>query len=146
MPARADDINPTVRRNFLNIKFQNKGIDAVNISNILNHKYVQSAIPLYFKNKETPLISYTYSTPVASKIFNYKKVLQSLDLEDFKAHPPSCTCSSSPFLYSPAGHVVTGDLNIVENVQLKTFSLKAPNTENPNPFLGSIISSSLWTR
>ena len=125
---------PPVRRNFLHIKFQNKGIDAVNISNILNNKHVQSAIPPYFKNKETPLISYTYSTPVASKIFNYKEVLQSLDLDDFKAHPPSCTCSSSPYLYSPAGHVVTGDLNIVENEQLKNILAKGPKYREPKSF------------
>ena len=74
-------------------------------------------------------MSYQYNrTPL------YKKVLQSLDLEDFKAHPPSCTCSSSPFLYSPAGHVVTGDFNIVENVQLKGILAKGPKYREPKSF------------
>ena len=63
----------TKNRPFLKIKFANKGIDALNFSNILNQKSVQSNIPPYFQNKESPCISYSYTRSVASKIFNYKK-------------------------------------------------------------------------
>jgi hypothetical protein len=42
---------------FLHLKFDNKGIDAVNINNILNHRDVQSCIPPYFKMKFTPRIT-----------------------------------------------------------------------------------------
>ena len=34
---------------FLNLKFANKGIDAINIGNILNHRDVVRKIPPYFK-------------------------------------------------------------------------------------------------
>jgi hypothetical protein len=44
-------------RKFLNLKFDNKGIDAVNINNILNHKNVKSCILPSFKMKSTPCIS-----------------------------------------------------------------------------------------
>ena len=53
------------------MKFANKGIDALNLSNILNQKSVQSNIPPYFEYKESPCISYSYTSSVATKIFNY---------------------------------------------------------------------------
>jgi hypothetical protein len=37
-------------RKFLHIPFANKGIDVINISNILNRKEVVKEIPPYFKN------------------------------------------------------------------------------------------------
>ena len=43
-------------RPFLKIKFANMGIEALNISNIMNQKYAQSNIPPYFQYKESPCI------------------------------------------------------------------------------------------
>ena len=110
----------------LKLKFSNKGIDAVNLSNILRHKKVQSCIPEYFKSKSTPCISYKYTPTIASNLFNYKPTLQSLDIEHLLLNPPTCSCSSSPFNYQPAGHVITGDVNIVKNEELKSLILKGP--------------------
>ena len=70
--VRVCDYTETKTRPFLKIKFANKGIDALNLSNILNRKSVQSNIPQYFQNKESQCISYSYTRSVASKIFNYK--------------------------------------------------------------------------
>ena len=47
-------------------------LDAVNISNILNHKKATSTIPAYLKKQSPPIISYRYSSPIAPKIFNNK--------------------------------------------------------------------------
>jgi hypothetical protein len=41
-------------RKFLHIPFASKGIDAINISNILNRKEVVKEIPPYFKNQSVP--------------------------------------------------------------------------------------------
>ena len=57
---------------FLHMSFANKGIDAINVSNILHNK-VTSTIPPYFKNQSVPVLSYTYINTIASKILNYKK-------------------------------------------------------------------------
>lgn len=84
-------------RHFFKLQYANKGIDAVNISNILNHKKVQSCIPPYFKIKSTPCISYNYTSTVASKLFNYKQTLEDLDIEHLKDNPPTCSCSSAPY-------------------------------------------------
>ena len=126
--------NTSTSRIFLKLKFENKGIDAINISNLFRNKGVTSKIPTYFQHRDSPLISYTYTKPVASKLFNYKQALKHLNVHDFKANPPPCTCSSSPFLYSPAGHIITGDLNIVQNDLLKDLLYKGPKYREPRPF------------
>jgi hypothetical protein len=63
---------PNLAAKFFKLKFSNKGIDAVNLRNILRHKKVQSCIPEYFKSKSMPRISYTYTPTIASKLFIYK--------------------------------------------------------------------------
>jgi hypothetical protein len=37
-----------------------------------------------------------------------------------------CSCSSSPFNYHIAGHVITGDVNIVTNEELRLLIFKGP--------------------
>ena len=51
---------------FMKIEFD-KGLDAIYISNILNHKDVKVPIPPHFKNQSPPLISYSHLPPTANK-------------------------------------------------------------------------------
>ena len=44
-PRIIDECELQKHRQFLHFKFDNKGIDAVNINNTLNHKNLQSCIP-----------------------------------------------------------------------------------------------------
>ena len=119
---------------FLHLKFANKGIDAININNILHHKDVTKSIPAYFKHQCAPKISYSYTRPIASKIFNYKQSLQDWRFTNHDVHIPSCSCSSSQFLYSPAGHIITGDLNIIQNQQLRDVISKGHKYREPQSF------------
>ena len=121
-------------RPFLKVKFANKGIDALNLSNILNQKSVQSQIPPYFKYKDSPCISYSYTRSVASKIFNYKASLQHLITTSCSQNLSPCTCWTSEFLYDPCGHIVTGDLNIVRNRKLRDLLRKGPKYREPVSF------------
>ena len=59
--------------------------------------------------------------------------MQGLNIDDFKAKPPDCSCNSSPFKYSPAGHVITGDLNIIDNKPLRDVLAKGPKYREPRP-------------
>ena len=65
---------PTETRNrpFLKVRFANIGIDALNLSNVLIQKSVQSKKkPPYFQYKESPCIFfYSYTRSVASKFLN----------------------------------------------------------------------------
>ena len=122
---------PEEATHFLPLQFANKGLDAINLANILHHKSVKEKIPANFKDKSVPKISYTYTTPIAPRIFNYKKVLQDLEIDDFKAKPPDCSCANSPFKYGPSGHIITGDLNIVQNKSLRDVLSKGPKYREP---------------
>ena len=51
-PVQTFSPEETPTRDFLKLDFRNKNLDAVNISNILNHKKVTSTIPAYFKKPE----------------------------------------------------------------------------------------------
>jgi hypothetical protein len=95
------------------LKFSNKGIYAVNSNKIFRPQKVQFCIPEYFTSKSTPRVSYTYDIIIASKLFNYKQTFQCIDLEHLRLNPPMCFCSSSPFKYSSAGHIISGDVDIV---------------------------------
>jgi hypothetical protein len=48
-------------RNFLPLFFANKGLDAINLGNILHHKSVKAMVPPYFKDHSVPIISYSYT-------------------------------------------------------------------------------------
>ena len=54
-PVRSEPLHDNNRK-FLHILFANKGIDAINISNILNRKEVVTEIPPYFKNQSVPIV------------------------------------------------------------------------------------------
>ena len=69
------------------------------------------------------LISYT----VTANILNFNATVRSMDNDDFIKSPLSCDCASSPFRYAPHGHVITGDLGIIPNENLKRLLLKGPN-------------------
>ena len=132
--VRVSEPSETRNRPFLKVKFANKGIDALNLSNMLNQKSVQSKIPPYFQYMESPCISYSYTRSVASKIFNYKASLQQIDFDGLSQNPTSCSCCASEFLYAPCGHIVTGDLSIVCNQNLKDVLCKGPKYREPVSF------------
>ena len=91
------------------------GIDAVNLPSILRGKSVTETAPTYFKEKEPPIISYTYTKTIASKIFNFSSTLSDLDYHQFHNNSTQCECNTSSHLYQPYGHVITGDLSIIPN-------------------------------
>jgi hypothetical protein len=110
------------KRSFLKLSFANKGLDCINLGNILHHKSFETKIPPHFNDQYVPIFSYVYTRPIASKTFNYKHVLRDLNIDDFKFKPPDCTCASSPFIYNPTAHAITGDLKII-NKSLNIVSL-----------------------
>ena len=125
-PVR-DNVNCNEIRSFLKLKFIKKGMDDVNLSNILHHKRTCEKVPQYFQNKSPPVISYKYSNTVAAKILNFSATVMSIDIDDFIKSPPSCDRASSPFRYAPLGHVITGDFGIIPNENLKRLLLKGSN-------------------
>ena len=70
-PVCSDLLSTDAKTHFVKLDFINKSIDAVNLPSILRSKSVTGTVPTYFKEKEPPIISYTYTKTIASKIFNF---------------------------------------------------------------------------
>ena len=51
-------------RRFIKVFFHNKGIDKVKLTSILHNKLVRSKIPIYFQEKDPPLVSYKYTNTI----------------------------------------------------------------------------------
>ena len=99
------------RSNFIKIRFDNKGIEDINITKLL-HK-VNDAIPKVFNDRTPPTVLYTRSPCIASKMFNYKQVVENLDTKTWNEDNFTCDCSESKLCDPNHGHVVTGNLNIL---------------------------------
>ena len=71
---------------------------------------------MYFQHKEPPVISYKYTKTIGHSIFNFRKVTREHEVD--RASGKGCNCIHSPFLYEPLGHVITGDLRIINSWSL----------------------------
>jgi hypothetical protein len=80
--------------------YMSKGIDAINISTILNRKEVVNEIPPYFKNQSVPIVFYSYTIIIDHTIFNYKEAWQDINIEEYlKNHKDSNSGSWSTSLF-----------------------------------------------
>ena len=68
------------RKYFLKLHYVNKGLDYINLSDILRDKNVTKCIPSYFNNTETPILSYTYKSPVRKILLNYSSIVSDPDI------------------------------------------------------------------
>jgi len=52
--------------------------------------------------------------------------LYDFHIDKLKTKPPDCSCHNFPFKYNPDGHVVTGDMGIIDNENLRKILAKDP--------------------
>ena len=126
------DVPAEKPKNFMKIKFLNKAVDVINLPTLLPSTSVIDKIPAYFKDKEPLTVSYEYTSIVASKLFNFALTLSNLNFSDYLSNPQTCQCKESKFCYEPYGHVITGDLKVIENAKLKELVAKGPKYREPN--------------
>ena len=146
-------VKEKLKREFFHLPFIDKGLDFINLSGILRSKEVVSKIPIYFQNKEPPVIGYRYNKGIANKLFNYKQSLTQDSIKSIQDSNYACNCNSSPFKETNSNHVITGNLDIVQNGILRQLIRKGPkyrlprkinwekNRENVKNFLDSYIES-----
>ena len=109
----------TNNANFVKVLFQSPTVEKVELSSIFR-KHLDS-IPQSFKSRESPTLIYSRSKKIGSTIFNYKDVVDEVIADDWKQDTAiTCSCSNSEFCDPHHGHVVTGDLRIIENRKLFT--------------------------
>ena len=68
-------------RHFIKIPFINKGIDFIDLPSIFRDDILESSIPDYFENKESPIICYKYIKSFKSTIFDFNKLVAHLDID-----------------------------------------------------------------
>ena len=71
-----------------------------------------------------------YSDTIRSKLFNYKQTVDSINTSRYN-YNASCDCHNSQFINEHHGHIVTGDLRIIENENLRKLISKGPNYREP---------------
>ena len=114
--------------NVCNIFFDNKGVEFINLARILRDPDVISSLPNMPKKFSTPMVTYKLGLPISSKIFNFNKFVNSLNLDDFLANPNilPCECENSPFSDKNHKHIITGDLRLVSNNTLRKIFSRGP--------------------
>ena len=98
----------------LNVQFCNKGIDFINLPQILKHP--DKLLPFSLKDKP-PMVVFDLVKSIRSKTFNYKKTVQELDIDAFLADSSIllCPCAVSHFIDAHHGHIMTGDLEFCKS-------------------------------
>ena len=118
-------------KNLCILTFVNKGLEHINMTKILKSPDVVRHLPECLQNEdERPIISYKLKAPIRNKLLNYKETVTSIrDDKPIEEYP--CPCAHSTFCNPDHGHVITGDLGIIENSKLRSLFTKGPNYREP---------------
>ena len=121
--------------NRCHIVFDNKAIDFINVQKILRDKEVLKSLPVHLRN-DTPMVVYELTNSIHSKLFNYKKFVQSFDVDSFLVDNTilPCECEQSPFINHDHNHIITGNLDIINDSKLRHLVAKGPKYREPGQF------------
>ena len=129
----ASKTTKTTPKNVINLHFMNKGIDMVKISKIINDRNVKKSLPTQFNKTEQISTVYTLTKTIQSNIFNHTEFINTLDTKDILGNTKNlpCNCTTLPFTNPNHWHIVTGDINIVQNNKLRKQLCKGPKYREP---------------
>ena len=68
--------------------------------------------------------------PIRNTIFNYNKTVS--DLNIIPNTPTTCECANSKFCYTPSGHVITGNFDVIKDKRIRTLFSKGPKYRIPS--------------
>ena len=107
------DTNRFSFNSYLVIDFTHKYMDTLQIPQLVNNRDLVSCFPI----KETyPKISFRYSQTLGSMAFNYAKFSKDIRIENIEQY--RCECHNSIFKDEFHNHIVTGNLNVLEDNEL----------------------------
>jgi len=110
--------------NYFKIQFQAKEIEKIHISKIF-HKHA-NLIPSKFSTREPPKVIFSRTKNLGSVFFNYKTTVANADKVT-----QVCQCLNSDFRDPFHGHIVTGDLRVIENPKIRQLLSKGTNYREP---------------
>ena len=103
---------------YCTIPFIHKVVETVGVRELLKDRVLNQYLP-HKARKFKIRTSFSYGDTIGKKVFNYNKVLGTLNNTDLKTNICDCHEKYSAFVYEPHGHVHTGKLDIIENVELR---------------------------
>ena len=114
--------------NICSIFFCNEGIELINLPRILRDPNLQNDLPTIHNKFEPPMVAFKLSESIGSEVFNFNKFVESLDVDAFISDETilPCNCACSPFIDNDHGHIMTGDLRIVADNNLRKLLCKGP--------------------
>ena len=74
-------------KNICKILFTNKALDFIDFKTILKKPSIKNLIPNSVNVDSSPMVVYNLTKPIRSHIFNHKKFVQELDVEEFLNNP-----------------------------------------------------------
>ena len=100
---------------YLVIEFSHKYVDLLNLSQLLHSPELIKTFP----SKETyPKITYKYTPTIGSVVFNYSKFSKEIQVDNIDNYP--CTCTGSRFKDDFHDHIVTGNLDIIDDERIRS--------------------------
>ena len=107
------DTNCSTFNSYLIIDFKHKYMDTLQIPQLVNDQNLIACFPI----KETyPKITFRYSQTLGSMAFNYAKFAKEILIEDLEQY--SCECHNSIFKDEFHNHIVTGNLDVLDDNEL----------------------------
>ena len=107
---------------FIVVQYTNKYIEDINLNRIIKDPDNVKLSPLG-GTAATPTVSFKYPNSIRSKIVNYRQTHEA----NLDHHQLVCDCNNNQFKDEHHQHVVTGNLNIIKNNDLRTLLKKGLN-------------------
>ena len=126
---------------YCKINFLDKKVEQLHLEHILYNKSIIKLLPNHIKIKK-PTIIYKYATPIRNTIFNYKDTIKK-EINNYKNL--KCECKNSKFCNKDIGHIVTGNLDIIQNEKLKLLFSYGPSYRLPKKVKWKKILSEIET-
>ena len=121
------------------ITFVHTAIYSMGIREVFKNRELSNYLP-HAARKYKIRTTFSYGPTVGKKIFDYNKVLNNLKSSDLSDNECDCNEKYGAFVYSPHGHVHTGQLDISENDSLKYVMSKGAKFR----LTPSVTKSKLW--
>ena len=113
---------------FIPAAFVNQGMDFVKIHTIFKDATLFKTLEIDRKFVGKITVTYQHDKSNFLKYASHSKELRNLTTESLaKILSNKCECANSSLCYQPVGHIVTGNLNVIEDVELRQTLLKGAN-------------------
>ena len=85
-----------------------------------------------FKIKSHQLCCMNTLVLLLANYLTFASVLSNLNVSDYLSYSKTCQCKECKFCYETHGHVITGDLRLIENVKLWELIANGPKYREPH--------------